>query len=188
MSDQQGWTVPGAMPRPQGSAYPPPGPAGLPTPGAALPQAAAPVAPVAPAGYQPPGWAPPQLAPKPGIIPLRPLTLGEIWSGVMTAVPGNPTATIGLALVTQQSATAATSRGWPATAGCATRSCVARTELLTLAVGLGRPASPQRRVRTTSTSRPGWSVVPCMSMIERDRSAAPGLTTTDCRPPSSVRW
>ncbi|MGO4597160.1 glycerophosphoryl diester phosphodiesterase membrane domain-containing protein [Terrabacter sp. 2RAF25] len=103
MSDQQGWTVPGGMPPPPGNAYPPPGPDGPSPSGAPWPQASAPVVPVAPvghAGYQPPGWLPPQLAPKPGIIPLRPLTLGEIWSGVMTAVRGNPTATIGLALVT----------------------------------------------------------------------------------------
>ena len=85
--------------------YPPPGAAGYPPPGGAypppsstpLPQASGPGR---PAPVQPPGWVPPQLAPKPGIIPLRPLNLGEIWGGVMTAVRGNPAATIGLALVT----------------------------------------------------------------------------------------
>jgi hypothetical protein len=62
-----------------------------------LPQASGPAR---PAPNRPAAWVPPQLAPKPGIIPLRPLTLGEIWSGVMTAIRGNPAATIGLALVT----------------------------------------------------------------------------------------
>lgn len=149
MSDQQGWTAPGASTPPDDASHdalrdvsmgttsdpdptadagwgppvppthdavptsdappppppPPPGPAhaAAPAPGYPAPSGpqVPPSAPGQPVGAWPPaGWAPPQLAPKPGIIPLRPLTLGEIWSGVMTAVRGNPAATIGLALVT----------------------------------------------------------------------------------------
>lgn len=39
-------------------------------------------------------WVPP--APKPGIIPLRPLTVGEILDGAFTALRRNPSATLGL--------------------------------------------------------------------------------------------
>lgn len=54
--------------------------------------------------YDPPpqygqyGPSPPpfQLAPKPGVIPLRPLTLGDIFSGTMGTIRGNPGATLGL--------------------------------------------------------------------------------------------
>jgi hypothetical protein len=87
-----------SYPPPPGSAYPPPSGPGYPPPSSGpLAQASGPGQPSTQPGA---GWVPPQLAPKPGIIPLRPLTLGEIWSGVMTAVRGNPAATIGLALVT----------------------------------------------------------------------------------------
>ena len=49
-------------------------------------------------GQQPPGYGPPmyQLAPKPGVIPLRPLNLGDIFSGTFGTIRGNPGATIGL--------------------------------------------------------------------------------------------
>jgi hypothetical protein len=42
-------------------------------------------------------WMPP--APKPGIIPLRPLGVGEILDGAFTAVRRNPKATLGLAAI-----------------------------------------------------------------------------------------
>jgi hypothetical protein len=47
--------------------------------------------------YGPPHgrWVPP--APKPGIIPLRPLNVGEILDGAFTALRRNPKATLGLA-------------------------------------------------------------------------------------------
>jgi hypothetical protein len=61
-------------------------------------------------GQQPPGygmppygnspygqWVPP--APKPGVIPLRPLTVGEILDGAFSAVRRNPKATLGLAAI-----------------------------------------------------------------------------------------
>lgn len=42
----------------------------------------------------------PRLEHRPGVVPLRPLALGEIWSGVFATVRGNPAATLGLALLT----------------------------------------------------------------------------------------
>jgi hypothetical protein len=51
----------------------------------------------------PPGWAPPQQQwsyappPKPGIIPLRPLGLGEILDGAFTLIRRYPRVTLGLA-------------------------------------------------------------------------------------------
>lgn len=45
-------------------------------------------------GYAP---MPAQFTPKPGVIPLRPLVLGDIFEGAFRTVRGNPSATIGLA-------------------------------------------------------------------------------------------
>ncbi len=42
-------------------------------------------------------WVPP--APKPGIIPLRPLSVGEILDGAFTALRRNPKATLGVAAI-----------------------------------------------------------------------------------------
>ncbi|OBF90079.1 hypothetical protein A5791_16675, partial [Mycobacterium sp. 852002-51163_SCH5372311] len=54
----------------------------------------------APGGYGfPPGFGPPPLAPgavKPGIIPLRPLNLSDIFNGAVGYIRANPKATIGL--------------------------------------------------------------------------------------------
>jgi hypothetical protein len=51
-----------------------------------------------PYGSSPYGhWVPP--APKPGVIPLRPLTVGEILDGAFNAVRRNPKATLGLAAI-----------------------------------------------------------------------------------------
>jgi hypothetical protein len=81
---------PGYPPPPPG--YPPPGypppPPGYPPPG--YPQ---------PPGYGwqhgGPGWGAPQ-APKPGIIPLRPLGLGELLDGGFALIRRYPAATLGL--------------------------------------------------------------------------------------------
>jgi len=49
--------------------------------------------------YQPVNaWGGPPAAPKPGIIPLRPLGAGEILDGVFTAIRRNPAATVGLSV------------------------------------------------------------------------------------------
>ena len=51
-------------------------------------------------GYRPPGgWAPPPRAPKPGVIPLRPIAVGEILDGAFTSIRRNPKATLGIAAV-----------------------------------------------------------------------------------------
>ena len=39
------------------------------------------------------------MAPKPGVVPLRPLTLGDIFGGAFATIRGNPVATLGLALI-----------------------------------------------------------------------------------------
>ena len=46
-----------------------------------------------------PGWAPPPAAPKPGVIPLRPIAVGEILDGAFTSIRRNPKATIGIAAI-----------------------------------------------------------------------------------------
>ncbi|GGT03149.1 glycerophosphoryl diester phosphodiesterase membrane domain-containing protein [Nonomuraea spiralis] len=103
------WTAPGSPPQapygqpyePQGEApqpppYGPPGPqqpypqSGYPQPGPGHP----------PPGYQPPGYGympPPAL--RPGIIPLRPLGLGDILDGTIKLIRSNPKAVLGLSAV-----------------------------------------------------------------------------------------
>ena len=49
----------------------------------------------APGGWGPTGWAPPR-APKPGIVPLRPLGLLEILDGAISAIRAHPVAMLGL--------------------------------------------------------------------------------------------
>ena len=70
--------------------YPPPGypPPGYPPPGYPLP------------GYLP-GYGPPPVAPalKPGVIPLRPLSLSDIFNGAVAYIRANPKATLGLTTV-----------------------------------------------------------------------------------------
>lgn len=87
MSDQD-WTAPGA-----GSGRPGQGPyAGRPGPAHPAPP---------PAGH--PGYPPPRplhLDFRPGIIPLRPLTMNDLFGGVIRAVRGNVAATVGLAALT----------------------------------------------------------------------------------------
>jgi len=86
---------------PPEGAYPPaPTP---PVPTAADAAAGAPSYPTPPAygggyGY---GWPPPPLptAPRPGIIPLRPLGLGEVLDGSFTAIRTSPLASLGFAAV-----------------------------------------------------------------------------------------
>ena len=114
MSDQ-GWTAPGgASGRPEQDPYagrpsPPPGPP--PAPGAypgysgqAPPPGSFPGYP----GQAPPPQQRPYLPPqqlrhldfRPGIIPLRPLTMNDLFGGVFRAVRGNVAATVGLAALT----------------------------------------------------------------------------------------
>lgn len=88
-----GWTPPTAPP--PGAAYPPSPGAAYPPPGAGVPPP--------PGSTPPPGWQPPAYRTvdvRPGIVPLRPLGLGDVYGGVLKAVRGNPAATIGLAALT----------------------------------------------------------------------------------------
>lgn len=82
MSDNENWQAPGAPTPPPYSGQPSPPP---------------------PAGYSPPpphgsphGWTPP---PKPGLIPLRPMTLGPILAASFQVMRRNPRATLGPALI-----------------------------------------------------------------------------------------
>ncbi|MFF1669288.1 glycerophosphoryl diester phosphodiesterase membrane domain-containing protein [Nocardiopsis flavescens] len=54
----------------------------------------------APGQYPPPGYgqAPPQ-APKPGVVALRPMTLGDILNGAFTLIRRNPKTMVGLSLI-----------------------------------------------------------------------------------------
>lgn len=85
-----GWPAPGYPP----AGYPP-GYPGHPHPAPGY----------APPGYPPPGYPPPhpagRWAPawKPGIIPLRPLLLSDIFNGAITYIRTNPVATLGLTTV-----------------------------------------------------------------------------------------
>lgn len=93
-----GWpSTPGASAAPSPSA--PPGPA---APGGtsgwgSLPGGGpAPGWGPAPGGGPRPGWGPP---PKPGVIPLRPLGVGEILDGAISSIRANPKAMIGVAVL-----------------------------------------------------------------------------------------
>ncbi|KRE43780.1 glycerophosphoryl diester phosphodiesterase membrane domain-containing protein [Knoellia sp. Soil729] len=100
MSDH-GWSAPGsASGRPEQDPYagrpgPPPGAAPAPVPSQ-----------VPYPGYPParPSYVPPEqlrhLDFRPGIIPLRPLTMNDVFGGVFRAVRGNVAATVGLAALT----------------------------------------------------------------------------------------
>lgn len=96
MTDDQQWQAPGQ------SAVPPPPPTPVPPTQPMPPAYSAPTA-VPPAYSTPPavpaaapGWTPP---PKPGLIPLRPMTLGTILSAAFQTLRRNPAATLAPALV-----------------------------------------------------------------------------------------
>lgn len=97
-----GWTSPGGDP------VPPSGPdtSQGPPPQGPPPQQPPPQQPPPPGGYQPGPWGEvpgygrgPARPPRPGIVPLRPLGLGEIYDGAFQAVRTNPGAMVGAAAV-----------------------------------------------------------------------------------------
>jgi hypothetical protein len=101
-----GYRPPGDPP----PAYPPLGYPGYPPPGYPPPGYPPPYQPYPPPGYQgypppgypPPGYSGPPLVPpalKPGVIPLRPLTLSDIFNGAVAYIRANPKATLGLTTV-----------------------------------------------------------------------------------------
>ena len=82
---QQGWTAPGGSgtqqqpdPQAQPDQFPPPG--------------------FPPSGWGAPAWGPPPPV-KPGVIPLRPLGVGEILDGAVTTIRRNPGPMLGLSAV-----------------------------------------------------------------------------------------
>lgn len=108
----------GAYPPPSYPAYPPPSYAGYPPPGypppgyPTYPPQGYPAHPPTgypqnypPPGYQShpaPGYPPPNYAPpdiKPGVIPLRPLSLSDIYNGAIAYVRMNPKASLGLTAI-----------------------------------------------------------------------------------------
>ncbi|HET9874488.1 MAG TPA: hypothetical protein VFQ37_01825 [Mycobacterium sp.] len=116
---------PGDRPEPgsPGPAYPPPGypPPGNPPPGYGPPGYGPPG--YGPSGYPPPGYPPPGYGPpgygppgyppsyagtpgyppapamKPGVIPLRPLSLSDIYNGAVGYIRANPKVTLGLTAI-----------------------------------------------------------------------------------------
>jgi Membrane domain of glycerophosphoryl diester phosphodiesterase len=112
VSDDQQWQAPGSTPPPPpngwsapGSPPPPPAwqqPGAVPPP--AQPGAAFPHPPQPSGAFPPPapangaGWTPP---PKPGLIPLRPMTLGTILGASFQVLRRNPKPTFGAALLVQ---------------------------------------------------------------------------------------
>lgn len=87
---------PGYPGAPSQPGFPPPGypPPGYPPPGHQIPG-------YPPPGFQVPGYQGPlrPIALKPGIIPLRPLSLGDIFNGAVGYVRMNPKATLGLTAI-----------------------------------------------------------------------------------------
>jgi hypothetical protein len=98
---RQPWFPPGSQ-APPGAGYGVPPGAAPPGTGYGVPPGAAPPG----TGYGQPGygaprggWAPSPQAPKPGVIPLRPVAVGEILDGAFTSIRRNPKATLGIAAV-----------------------------------------------------------------------------------------
>ncbi len=118
MTDQPAQTPPEATPPPGGwspiqppvwtdpSGYVPAGPPGSPA-ATPIPPGSGPPPGYTPSGYGPPpgygsqyaAYAPAPPAPKPGIVPLRPLGLGEILDGAVTYIRANPRAVLGVSVV-----------------------------------------------------------------------------------------
>ncbi|MFT4122663.1 MAG: hypothetical protein QM635_02410, partial [Microbacteriaceae bacterium] len=91
MTEPSGWAAPGGA-----AGHPSGGPTtgGWTPPSGERPGAGA--APDPGAGPTAGGWAPP---PAPGLVPLRPLTLGDILGGSLRTMRRNPRATVGVALL-----------------------------------------------------------------------------------------
>ncbi|MFJ2189461.1 hypothetical protein ACIOJE_16170 [Kitasatospora sp. NPDC087861] len=90
MTDTPGWASPGSSEPPRDDARPPAdAPAAVPGPSAPPQGTPAPGRPgwgqQAPGGPHPYGWGAPQ-SPKPGVIPLRPLGLGELLDGSVATI------------------------------------------------------------------------------------------------------
>ncbi|WP_461022568.1 glycerophosphoryl diester phosphodiesterase membrane domain-containing protein [Thalassiella azotivora] len=97
MGDQQGWAAPGDEQQ-AGAVAPPAGP-GVPAaaPAGQQPWGAAPAQGWQQQGWQQQGWQVPVL--RPGIVPLRPLGLGELYDGAFQALRTNPRTMLGVTAV-----------------------------------------------------------------------------------------
>ena len=105
MSAPGGWASPGQPPsqpeptaqppQPPHETAPPHTPSGVDGRAAAAPTAG-PTGPTPPTG---PGWPPPPITYQPGVIPFRPLGLGDVYGAAFKIIKGNPAATVGAALV-----------------------------------------------------------------------------------------
>jgi hypothetical protein len=96
-----GWASPGGDPPAQAPPAPPAPSGPAPSPGPPMPSYGA-SAPgwSAPAWNAPPGWGQPRPPePKPGVVPLRPLGLGELLDGAVTIVRRYPRPVLGLSAV-----------------------------------------------------------------------------------------
>lgn len=100
MTDPQ-WVAPGSGVPPEPQASPPGGhPPYQAAPATAPAAGPSPMPPPMPPPG-PPAWgAHPAMEFRPGIIPLRPLTLGDLYGAVIKAIRGNVAATMGLAFIT----------------------------------------------------------------------------------------
>ena len=104
MSAPGGWAAPG---QPPSQPVPTQPPQASPVPPAAPPHTASagergtPQPPQAQGRPQPPGpgWPPPPVTYQPGVIPFRPLGLGDVYGAAFKIIKGNPAATVGAALV-----------------------------------------------------------------------------------------
>lgn len=101
MSNDVGGSSSAGPPPPGYHAYPPPGYYGYPPPGYGPPFYAPPAYPSYPSpGYAPAGYPPPMPpALKPGVIPLRPLSLSDIFNGAVAYIRANPKASLGLTTI-----------------------------------------------------------------------------------------
>ncbi|HEY7717972.1 MAG TPA: hypothetical protein VH915_04380, partial [Pedococcus sp.] len=95
---QASWAAPGSTPAPSGpSGPPPPGP---PPPGPPGPTGPGPTGSLPGGPAWQPAWASALTAHKPGIIALRPLSLGDIVEGGFASIRRNPRTFLGLAVLT----------------------------------------------------------------------------------------
>jgi hypothetical protein len=97
--EESGWTAPGQQPGSSGWSTPSAPPGAAPPPGAPPPGGPPPGGPP-PGGWgTSPSWTWQQPTVKPGVIPLRPLGVGEILDGAVTTIRRNPGPMLGLSAI-----------------------------------------------------------------------------------------
>ena len=105
MTSPGGWAAPGQSPsQPEPSTRPPQAPHPAPPPHNPSAAGGPPTAPPPAGPTQPPPSAaadrpPPAITYQPGVIPFRPLGLGDVYGAAFKIIKGNPAATVGAALV-----------------------------------------------------------------------------------------